>query len=453
MATKEPPITCMMQPLSQRLEKLMCGCGMDEQSLVQQFPPLKPSKKFEVVWKTLGKQFATLGLDDADFVIHMAVRNNSEPLSTYTLDKHAKLTLDAVYQMLPATIPPESRDAAGTGFLPGWMIRHPTSCTSSSTSLQTPSGVSTNDVCHRHIHRRRLRPHERRARPASTRDGGGGCCGSNLPPCSASSAAVPPPAASSSAGGGGGAARRRPHLRLELPNSAQPTRRHVASRGGQSPEGRARSLVTAGPDPTPAPAPAPVSCGCGCAVTRGNHVNRFELIAPPRALRSAHLARPLVAATIHGTRWPGTRAALAPPGGGGGGGGGGSLLLLVGLLPRGGYGVDGRLRVPQLGRPAIDERHERLGRRQCGRCSERRRRQREHHRPAQQLLRVSWRSPRKHRKRSAASCGLALYGKHERAARNRCTGAGAGARCAISTACRPVYRCPSGRTAAAADRR
>lgn len=68
----------------------------------RRFPPLKPTKRLESLWKTTAKHFAQLSVGEAGIVFHIAERRGGPPMRTFMLDTHAQATLAYVCNQLPA---------------------------------------------------------------------------------------------------------------------------------------------------------------------------------------------------------------------------------------------------------------------------------------------------------------------------------------------------------------
>ena len=111
---------CALQPLTTHLADLMRQCGVPLPAM--EFPPLKPSKKLEAIWKTLAKHFAMLELSDRDIMLNISTRRDAPPVVSFEHSTHASITLERAYQLLPKEFPPESQNEDLT-FKKGWAIR------------------------------------------------------------------------------------------------------------------------------------------------------------------------------------------------------------------------------------------------------------------------------------------------------------------------------------------
>ena len=77
------------------------------------FPPLKPAKRLEVLWKTTAKHFKELALNESDIVISIAERRGASPTQSFTAAMHAQMTLQQVFDLLPPAPSAESMRLSG----------------------------------------------------------------------------------------------------------------------------------------------------------------------------------------------------------------------------------------------------------------------------------------------------------------------------------------------------
>ena len=55
-------------------------------------PPLKPTKRLEVLWKTAAKHFRDLALDESHIAMSIADRRGAVPTHVFTAGTHAQMT-------------------------------------------------------------------------------------------------------------------------------------------------------------------------------------------------------------------------------------------------------------------------------------------------------------------------------------------------------------------------
>jgi hypothetical protein len=76
-------------------------------------PPLKPTKRLEVLWKTAAKHFRDLALDESHIAMSIADRRGAVPTHVFTAGTHAQMTLQQVYDLLPPAPSPETVRLSG----------------------------------------------------------------------------------------------------------------------------------------------------------------------------------------------------------------------------------------------------------------------------------------------------------------------------------------------------